>query len=180
MKFERSTGNSNVRPEIRTFDRKFEVPQKFSEEGFFFTPDALVGSLGIDFSRRTFSIKWTESSGDAIRLSGLCGFCGMHQGTKAHLGSTKDCGGQVGPSWGQDGSKTDKKSIQKRNERSKSGKNVQIQKNRSSENFGGTSNFRSNVQNPEKRSNSEKRVIRKFRPHPQKSYKNNIKSYKII
>ena len=42
-------------------------------------------------------------------------------------------------------------------------KNVKIQKNGSSENFGGTSNFRSNVQNPEKRSNSEKWVIRKFR-----------------
>ena len=47
-------------------------------------------------------------------------------------------------------------------ELSKSGKNVQIQKNGSSENFGGTPNFRSNVQNPEKRSNSENGSSEKF------------------
>ena len=32
------------------------------------------------------------------------------------------------------------------------------------------------VEFPVERSNSEKRVIRKFRPHLKKSYKNNIKS----
>ena len=31
---------------------------------------------------------------------------------------------------------------------------------------------------PVERSKSEKRVIRKFRPHPQKSYKNHIETYK--
>ena len=32
--FERSTRNSNVRPEIRTFDRKFQLPPNFSDVPF--------------------------------------------------------------------------------------------------------------------------------------------------
>ena len=50
------------------------------------------------------------------------------------------------------------------------GQTFKIQKKGSSENVGGTSNFRSNVQN------SKKRVIRKFRHHLQ----NHIKPYKIM
>ena len=49
-----------------------------------------------------------------------------------------------------------------------------FEKSGSSEKIGGTWNFQSNVQNSEKRSNSERRVIRKFRPHLSNNNDDNI------
>ncbi len=58
------------------------------------------------------------------------------------------------------------------------GRTFEIQKNGSSEKIGGTSNFRSNVRISGRTFKMQKkRVIRKFRPPPPKSYKNHMKTY---
>ena len=88
LNFERSTGNSNVRPEIRTFDRNFrmtrffefwtfdrksDVPPKFSDDPFLLNFERSTGNSTYDRNFRmihffefwTFNRKFDRSTGNS-------------------------------------------------------------------------------------------------------------------